>query len=136
MRQPLRLKNSEVPVGNRAVGGYRYLPNIGDVVKRRGMPESGEKLLTRRREVRVYGVLHTVQGQPLHDARKTKAVVAVEVRQAQPGDAARRHAGPQHLPLRALPGIEQNALAIPAQQVTVVITMTRRYLTGGAQHHQ
>src|SRR3954467_13859811 len=127
MRQALRRKNSEGPVGHRAVGGYRYFPNIGDVVKCRGMPEAGEELLTRRREVRVHGVLHTVQGQPLHDARNPKAVVAVEVRQAQPRDAARRDAGPQHLPLRTLAGIEQNALAIPAQEITVVITMTRRY---------
>ena len=84
----------------------------------------------------MHGMLHVVERQPLHDTRYAEAVVAVEVGDAEPGDRGRRHPGVQHLPLRALPRIEEEALGIPAQEVAVLVALSRRHLTAGAQHNQ
>jgi hypothetical protein len=39
----------------------------------------------------------------------------------------------QHLPLGALSGVEEDALAVPAQQIAVVVAVPGRDLTGGAE---
>jgi hypothetical protein len=45
-------------------------------------------------------------------------------------------AGQRQLPLAPFPWIEQQALAVPAQQVSVVVAMTGGHLTGGTEHDQ
>ena len=71
--------------------------------------------------VRVHRVRHPVEGEPLDDAGQAEAVVAVEVGEADPGDVVARDAGEQHLALGALARVEEDALAVPAQQVAVVV---------------
>ena len=45
-------------------------------------------------------------------------------------------AGERQLALRALAGIEQDALGVPAQQVAVVVAVAGRDLARRAEHHQ
>ncbi len=63
-------------------------------------------------------------------------MVAVKVGEAQPSDRAGRHTGQQQLTLRSLSRVEQHALTVPAQQVTVVIAVTGGHLAGGTEHDQ
>ena len=63
-------------------------------------------------------------------------MVTVEMGDADPVDVVRGDAGPQHLPLGALARVEQDALAVPAQQIAVVVAVPGGHLARGAQHHQ
>ena len=65
-----------------------------------------------------------------------EAVITMEMAQAQPSHATCRDAGQRQLPLGPLPRIEQQPLAVPAQQVSVVVAMTGGHLTGGTEHEQ
>ena len=107
-----------------------------ELLARRGQAEAIEVLLTARRVVDRHGVVAFVEG-PAHDhARQAEAVIAVEVGDADPGHGRGRHPGDRELSLRALPGIEQQALAVPSQQVAVVVAMPRRGLAGRPQHDE
>ena len=55
-----------------------------------------------------------VEVDALDHTGEAEGVVAVEVRDADPVQVVRRDPGPQHLPLRALAGVEEDALAVPA----------------------
>ena len=79
---------------------------------------------------------HAVQRQALENARQAEAVVAVEVRDADPGDVGGRDPGLQHLALGAFAGVEQDPLAVPAQEVAVLVAIARGHLAGGAQHDE
>jgi hypothetical protein len=74
-----------------------------------------------------------VQRQALNDPRQTEAVVAVEVGDADVRDLRGRQAGQQHLPLRPLAGVEEDAQFVPLQEDGVVIARPRRHLAGGAE---
>src|SRR5579863_10057732 len=63
-------------------------------------------------------------------------MIPVKVRDTDAGDLARGDPGEQHLPLGSLPRIEQHPLAVPAQQVPVVVTAAGGRLTGRAKNHQ
>jgi len=66
-------------------------------------------------------VPHPIHGQALNGTRHTEAVVTMEVREAQAGNATGRNVGQQKLTLRAFPRIEQQPLAVAAQQISVVV---------------
>src|SRR5207244_7182232 len=68
--------------------------------------------------------------------RVPQAVVAVEVAQADPGHVGGADTGLQHLPLGALTRVEQQALTVPAQEVSVMSAGAGRYLARGSEHHQ
>jgi hypothetical protein len=63
-------------------------------------------------------------------------VVTVKMRDADLGDVSRRDPGVDQLSLRALTRIEQQALAVPTQQVAVVIAIARGHLAGGTEHDE
>jgi len=100
------------------------------------MPEPREHLLVLRRVAGFDQVRHPVQGHPLQHARQAKAVIPVEMGDADPGDLAHRDPGEDHLPLGALTRVEQQPLAVPAQQVAVVVTAAGRRLARRAKNHQ
>jgi hypothetical protein len=77
-----------------------------------------------------------VEGQSLQHTGEPEAVVAVQVGQTDPGDAAGRDPGEAELALGALAGVEEDALAIPAQEVAVVVPGASGYLAGCAQDDQ
>src|SRR4029453_5687349 len=60
----------------------------------------------------------------------------MDVGDADPGNLRGRHACVDHLTLGALSRIEENALAIPAEQVSVVIARSRRDLGGGSEENE
>ena len=82
----------------------------------------------------VHRMGHPVEGHALNDPRYAEAVVAVEMREADPGDVGDGHAGQGHLPLTALARVEEQALAVPPDQVAVVAARLRRHLARGAEH--
>ena len=69
-------------------------------------------------------------------ARQAEAVVAVQVRQADAGDAGRADSRVGHLPLGALARIEEQPLAVPPEEVTVVVAGPGGNLGGGAEDHE
>jgi len=81
-------------------------------------------------------VRHPVQRHPRQHARQAEAVVTVEMGDADAGDLARGHPGEQHLPLRSLTRVEQQALVVPAQEIAVVIAAAGGRLTRRAEDHQ
>ena len=68
---------------------------------------------------------HPVERQALDDAGEPEAVIAVEMGDADPPESPRRHPGQQQLALGALAGVEEHAVAVPAQEVAVVVAMPR-----------
>ena len=77
-----------------------------------------------------------VEVDPLDDPGEAERVVAVEVRDADPVQVVRGDPGAQHLALGALAGVEEDALAVPAQQVAVVVAVPGRDLARGAEDDQ
>ncbi|MBB5748756.1 hypothetical protein GGQ69_001045 [Micrococcus sp. TA1] len=88
------------------------------------------------RIVQVHRVLHAVQRHAGEDTGHPIAVVTVDVGQADPPDPAGCHAREGHLPLGSLAGIEQEPLAVPQQQVAVLVALTGGDLRGGAEDHE
>jgi hypothetical protein len=123
-------------IGYRAIAAHRPLAQRERVMEQRRVPQAREELLVLPRVIRVHLVRHPVQGHPREHTRQAKTVIAVEVGETDPGDLARRHAGEQHLPLRTLPGVEQQSLVVPAQEVTVVIAGSGGRLARRAENHQ
>lgn len=78
-------------------------------------------------------VRDAVEVDPLDHPGEAQAVVAVEVRDADPVQVVGGDPGAQHLALGALAGVEQDALAVPAQQVAVVVAVPGRDLARGAE---
>ncbi|CAM5668278.1 hypothetical protein SVIOM74S_08144 [Streptomyces violarus] len=78
-------------------------------------------------------VRHLVEVDPLDDPGQAEAVVAVEVGDADPVQVVGGDPGAQHLALCALAGVEQDALAVPAEQVAVVVAVPGRDLAGGPE---
>lgn len=101
-----------------------------------GVPQPVEEVLPARRVVRGHRVRHLVEVDPLDHPGEPEGVVAVEVGDADPVDVVRGDPGPQHLALGALAGVEEDALAVPAQQIAVVVAVPGGDLAGGAEHHQ
>ncbi len=81
-------------------------------------------------------VRDAVEREPLHHAGHAQAVVAVEVRDEQAGDVGGGDAGVGHLPLGALAGVDEQALAVPAQQVAVVVALAGRHLARRPEHDE
>ena len=77
-----------------------------------------------------------IQRHALQHSWNPEAMVAVKVGETQPGDGTCRDTCEQKLALSSLSGVEQQALAVPAQQITVVIPVAGRYLAGGTEHDQ
>lgn len=64
---------------------------------------------------------HGVEGHAREHPRQPEAMVTVNVCEADAGDHVRGHPGMDHLALRSLARIEKQALAVPAQEVAVVV---------------
>src|ERR1700733_3126522 len=96
-------------------------PQVHRVAEHRRMPQPGEYLLVLSRIAGLHRVRYPIQGHPREHARQAQAVISVEMRDADPGDPARRDPGEQHLPLCPLTRVEQQSLVIPQQQVTIVV---------------
>ena len=122
--------------GYHSVGLDWVLADVHLVVEQRGVPQAAEDLRVGGWEVRVHRVRHAVQRHPLHHAGQAQAVVAVEVREADPADLAGGDTGEQHLPLGALAGVEQDPLGVPAQEVAVMVAGPGGRLARRPQHHQ
>lgn len=60
----------------------------------------------------------------------------MEVGDADPVEVVGGDPGAQHLALGALAGIEEEALAVPAEEVAVVVAVPGGYLAGGTENHQ
>ncbi len=105
------------------------------IVEDRRVTEPVEVLLTGSGIADVDGVRRRVERTALHDAGKPEAVVAVEVRHADRSDVGRRHVRDRHLPLGALPRIEEHAGGVEAKEVAVVVAVARRDLRRRAEHH-
>jgi hypothetical protein len=73
-------------------------------------------------------VRHTVEGQAGQDPGQAEAVIAVDMREADARDLGRRHAGMDHLPLGAFARIKEHALAVPKQQIAVMVPCAGRDL--------
>src|SRR5690625_4498979 len=82
----------------------------------------------------VHGVVHSVQHHSRQHPGQAEAMVAVHMGEADAVDLMGGDPGMNHLPLRALPGIEEVSLPVPAQDVTVVVTGAGGHLGGGTQH--
>ena len=95
-----------------------------------------EVLLTARRIVNGHETPAPVESQAQDHTGQTEAMVAVEVGDADSSDRRRRDVGERQLALRALAWVEQNAFAVPAQQVSIVVAVTGRRLARGSQNNQ
>ncbi len=136
MREPVAVEGVRVGGGEDPVGGDRGLGQLDRLPVGGGVPQPVEEVLPARREVGGDGVRDLVEIDPLDHARQAQRVVAVEVRDADPVDVVRGDAGPQHLALGPLARVEEDALAVPAQQIAVVVAVAGRHLTGGAEDHE
>jgi hypothetical protein len=81
-------------------------------------------------------VRDAVEREPLHHTGHAEAVVPVEVRDEQAGDVGGGDPCMGHLPLGALAGVDEQALAVPAQQVPVVVALAGRDLARRPEHDQ
>ena len=136
VRQRLGLHAERGCLEHRAAAVDRPFPQVHHVMEQGRMPEPREHLPVLRRVAGVDHVRHPVQGHPLQHARQAKAVIPVEMGDADPGDLAHRDPGEDHLPLGALTRVEQQPLAVPAQQVAIVVAAAGGCLARRAQHHQ
>jgi hypothetical protein len=136
VRQRARFQPERGRAEHRAGHLHRPFPQVQHVAEQRGPPEPGEDLLAVRRVAGLDQVRHLVQRHPLQHAGQAQAVIPVKVRDADVGDLARADPGEQHLPLGSLARVEQDPLAIPAQQVPIVVTAAGGRLTGRAKYYQ
>jgi hypothetical protein len=83
--------------------------------------EGPDHVLARSGKMKMDRVLYAVQDHPGKHSRQTEAVVAVDMREADTRDLAGRNSCQKHLPLGALPGVEEQALATPQQQISIVV---------------
>ena len=120
----------------RAVGRYWPLAQIHHVAGERRVPQPGEYFPVFRRVQGVDWVLDPIQGHPREDPGQAQAVIAVEVGDADAGDLGGSDPGEQHLPLGPLAWVKQPSLAIPPQQVAVVVAAPGRCLARRTQNHQ
>jgi hypothetical protein len=137
MPQPTRRQRAEGLIrqqGRLAVRRDLAQNACGELVVDPAQP--GELVPPGGRVVAVHRVVDLVEHQPGHDPGQPEAVVAVEVRDADPGDVRGRDPGQQHLALGALPRVEQEALFVPAQEVPVVVARARRRLARRPEHHE
>jgi len=84
-------------------------------------------------KVQVDGVPNAVEDHSRKDPGQTEAVVAMNMRKANAGDLSGRNACENHLPLRAFPGIKEQTLTVPQQQIAVVVSRPGGDLGGRAQ---
>jgi len=76
----------------------RPLPQVHHVMEQGRMPQPREHLPVLRRVAGIDRVRHPVQRHPLQHTRQAKAVIAMEMGDADPADLARRDPGEDHLP--------------------------------------
>lgn len=137
MRQPAGLQGVRGRRGkHRPVARDRLLHELHGLAVGGGVPQSLEEVLAAERVVRGDGVRDPVEVDPLNHPGQAQRMVAVEVCDADPVDVVGCDPSPQHLPLGALAGVEEDALAVPAQQIAVVVSVPGGNLAGGAEHHQ
>jgi hypothetical protein len=77
-----------------------------------------------------------IQGHPRENAGQAQAVIPVEMGDTDAGDPGRGDPGEQHPPLCPLTRVKQQSLAIPKQQVAVVVAAAGRRLARRAKNHQ
>ena len=130
------LEMAEGPVGDRAIVADRVCLHVESVVEDARVPKPGEVLLTGGWVIGAKRMRCPVQRHALQHSWDPEAVVAMKVSQAQPGDGTGRNTCQEKLALGSLARVEQQALAIPAQQVSVVIAVACRHLAGGTEHDQ
>ena len=116
--------------------GQRVGAHVEGLVGNRRVAQAFEVGLTTCREVDVDGMLHLVEREAEQHAGKPEAVVAVEVRDADPRDRRPGGVGQDELALRALAGVEEEHFVVPTQQVPVVVAVARRRLPRGPQHDE
>jgi hypothetical protein len=136
VRQRLGLHAERGCLDHRAAACDGPFPQVHHIMEQGRMPEPREHLLVLRRVAGIDHVRHPVQGHPLQHAGQAKAVVPMEMGDADPGDLARCDPGEDHLPLGALTRVEQQPLAVPAQQVAVVVAAAGGRLARRAENHQ
>src|SRR5690606_5250517 len=100
------------------------------------LDEAPQPIATRSREVDVDRAARRVDRAALQDPWQPQAVVAVEVRDADARDLRRRRAGGEELALHALTGVEHDELALPPQQVAVLVPRAASGHRRGAEHEQ
>jgi hypothetical protein len=122
--------------GYRAIASNGSFTQAGGIPENGGVPEPRECLPAVGRVAGLDNMRDLVERQPLDHARQAKAVVSVEMRQADAGDLARLHAREEHLSLRAFSRIEEQPLAVPPQQIAVLVAALRRRLTGSSEDDQ
>ncbi len=124
-----------------AGAGDRRRLQIGGVVEDRDLPHAVQVLLTVGRKV------HRERREPVRDGagverstldhpRQPKAVVAVEVGDADRVESGDGDVGQDALSLGSFAGVEQDQLVVPPQGVGVVGPVSGRGLAGGTQHDQ
>lgn len=82
------------------------------------------------------GMPYPVEGQARQDAGKAIAMVAVDMGDADARDLRGGNIRPDHLALRAVSRVEQDALIVPTEEVAVVVACARRDLGGGTENHE
>nr|BFE45897.1 hypothetical protein GCM10017547_37900 [Pseudarthrobacter oxydans] len=79
---------------------------------------------------------HGIEGHAREHARQPEAMVTVHVREADAGDHVCGHPGVDHLALRSLARIKKQALAVPAQEVAVMVPGPGGDLGSGAEDNE
>ncbi len=110
--------------------------DLGPIMVDRGPAQAVVVLLARGRVVDVDRVGAAVEGQELGDPSQAQTVVAMEVGNADLGDVGGRHPRVDQLTLGPLTGIEEETLAVPAQEIAVVVAVAGGHLAGGAQNNE
>jgi hypothetical protein len=82
------------------------------------------------------GVGASIHGKPLKDAGQTEAVISVKVSNANMVNRRSRNSGHRELALGSLSGIKQKALAIPTQQIRIVVPFPGGNLAGCSKSYQ
>lgn len=120
--------------------GYHSAVPVGVQQKIKAGGGQGNKrpdhVLAGSREMQVDRVLNAVQNHPGKHSRQTVAVVTMDVGEADAGDLGGRNPSEHHLALRALAGVEEQALAVPQQQIAVMVAGPGGDLGGGAEDHE
>ncbi len=106
------------------------------LLARRGEAQPIEVLLTAGRVVDRHGDPTLIECPAHEHSGQAEAMIAVEVRDADPRDRCGGDVREHELALRALARVEQHTFTVPAQEVPVVVALSCRRLAGRPQHDE
>src|SRR5207302_9042114 len=98
--------------------------------------EGADHVLTGRGIVQVDRMRHAIQGHARKYSGQPEAVVAVDMRDADARDLAGRGTCLDHLPLGGFSRVEEQALAIPMEHISVMVAGPGRNLGGSAENNE